>query len=356
MLCVLTAVIAQNLQTPLNPDAIQERLRARVKAAAGLTYTIKTWRIERGKTPPPQITTVRAMKPNLLWSESDDECSYSDGTSIFDFVPRAKVYRIRPADPDGVWLPVGAGLYDFCAPKIYKVKYARASRQNFGGKKTFCLEFDEPEVPGLILKVYVDQKSDLPVGWEQVTADSIYRGIYTKIDLKTTYPLESFKWAPPSDAVDNDKVPRVSKLLKPGAPAPALPLSDLNGKPIDLPALWKKNRGLLLCFWYYGCGYSQRELKYLATIQKRAQDQGLEFIYVNRDDSPNVLKQFLKATKYDMRIGTDGQKLANAYGVVAYPTLYLINSSGDISYCTQGYAESDRPEIENEIAKLGIKL
>lgn len=343
------------VQADLDPDVIHRRLKERVKAAAGLTYTVKTWHIEGGKTSPPDTTIVRAMKPNLLWSESDSECTYSDGSAVYDFSPRAKIYRVRPADPDGIWLPSGAGLLDFCAPKIYNVKYARASRQNFGGKKTFCLEFDEPEVPGLILKVYVDSKSYLPVGWEQVTGDAIDRGIFTRINLKTTYPATSFKWLPPSDAVDYDKVPRVSKLLKPGTPAPVLPLNDLGGKPIDLERLWKKNRGLLLCFWYHGCGYSQRELKYLASIQHRAEEQGLEFLYVNRDDSASVIQQFVKATKYDMRIGLNGLEFAKAYGVVAYPTLYLVDPSGTITYCVQGYGDSDQAEIEQEIGKLGVK-
>jgi peroxiredoxin len=356
MVFIAATLLLHAQQTNLDPDEIHQRLRTRVKAAAGLTYTVKTWQIEGSESSPPRVTHVRAMKPNLLWSESDSECTYSDGKVVYDFAPRAKVYRVRPAAADGIWLPVGAGLYDFCAPKIYNVKYARVSRQDFAGRKTFCLEYDEPEVPGLILKVYVDTQSDLPVGWEQVTGDSIYRGVYTQIDLKTTYPVESFKWQPPSDAVDNDKVPRVSKLLKPGTAAPVLPLADLNGNPLRLADLWSQNRGLLVCFWYHGCGYSQRELKYLSGIQERAQKGGLDFLYVNRDDSKSVIKEFLASTKYKMRIGVEGQKVADAYGVVAYPTLYLISPKGDIAYVLQGYADSDQAEIEKEIAKLGVRL
>lgn len=297
------------------------------------------------------------MKPNFVWSESDSDCFFSDGTTVYNFEPRAKVYRRQEAAPgDGIWLPVGNGLYDFCAPKAYNPKFTRASRQTFMKKPSLCIEFDEPEVPGLVLKLYVDPKSDLPLGWEQVTGDTIYRGVYTKIDLKTTYTKDSFKWEPPSDAVDTEKIPRVSKLLKPGTPAPSGELLDFKNKKIDLPSLWKKDKGLLICFWYFGCGYSQREVKFLASIESQCKQKGLDFLFINRDDSTEVIKSFLSKTKYDIRIAMNGESVAKSYGVVAFPTLYLVKPTGEISFVMQGYGDSDNSVILEELSKLGVSI
>jgi peroxiredoxin/outer membrane lipoprotein-sorting protein len=341
----------------LEPMAIWQKLADRVSKAKGLTYEVQCSRIKGGVEKKTEFIKVRAMRPNWVIAESDQQCVYANGKDYFDFLPRAKIYSKRQIDPTGVWLPSGSGLLSFCAPSVFKPSYARASEAIFLGQKVVCIEHDEEMVPGLVAKIFINPKTWLPVGWEQGTADSIDRGFYSKIDTDTIHPASLFTWTPPSDAVDDAKVKRVSKLLALNTPAPLLNFKDPDGRNISMSKMLKGKKGLLLSFWFYGCGWCQKEMPMVQKLYTEAKQKGLEVILVNRgDDSLNVIKKFLKTTKYTMPVAANGGDAVKAYGVEAFPTNYLLDSSGKVVYRQSGYGEDLFEEMSAVVKGLGIGL
>lgn len=340
----LTALIAFSFvnQDKIDPNETAKRLAVKLRSAKGLSYSVKSFNTKAGKTEPFMAITAKVRRPNLIFAESERQCWYSNGVENIEFYPLDKEYVKRPLDPTGMWLPMGTGLLDFCAPSIYKPNYQRGSYKQFEGKRTICLESDEPEVPGLILKIYLDPTTLVPAGWEQVTADSTLKAIYTKIDLGTEHPLEAFKWTPPKDAVDGATVKRVSTLLTIGATAPKLQLKDVNGKPITMEKLLNGKKGLLINFWYYGCGYCQKEFPHLKEFYAKAKKQGLEILLINSgNDSIPVIKTFLDKAKLTMPVGVNGKEAVKAYGVQSFPTNYVVDSSGKIIYRSRGFSEDE---------------
>ncbi|MEQ1823789.1 MAG: redoxin domain-containing protein [Fimbriimonadaceae bacterium] len=349
----LTAFLTQQP----DPALIMQKLSQRLSEAKGLTYEVKTTTIKAGKEKPFMRVKARAMRPNLVSGESEIQCWYSDGNTSVEFAPMEKEYINREVDKTGFWLPMGNGLLSFCAPSIYKPNYTRAKNVTFNNKAVICLEMDEPEVPGLVAKLYIDPKTWLPTGWEQVTADSILRAIYISIDTEKTYAPESFRWTPPKDAIDSAKVKRVSKLLAVGKAAPMLAFKDVNGKTIDMKRMLKGKKGLLLNFWYYGCGWCQREFPHLQSLYASAQKNGLGVLTINAgEDTIAQIKALTKAAKLTLPIATNGQTAVKQYGVEAFPTNYLLNANGKIVYRNAGYGEESFAALIEAIKGLGIQV
>ena len=353
MLAIALTIAAP--QTKLDAAEILQKLTARIATAKGLSYEVSSRMIKAGKTKPHMTIKVRAMRPNLIFAESSKQCWYNNGKVSYEFYPDKLEYMTLDVDPTGEWLPEGPGLLSFCAPKIYKPNYTRAKRETFEGKPALCIEGDEPEVPGLVAKVYVDEKTWLPLGWAQVTGDSSVIGVFKNIVTDKTYPLESFNWTPPRGAINLREAKHVSTLLKTGTDAPMLTFKDPNGKPLDMKAVMKGKKGLLVNFWYYMCGYCQKEFPHLKELYKVAEKNGLAVVIVNSgEDSNSVIKKFLKSAKITMPCGVDGQKAFKAFGVEGCPTNYLIDPSGKITYRAAGFGEDSFMEMVGAINKLGI--
>jgi peroxiredoxin len=349
------ALATSSTQTKVDVVEIMQKLTARIAAAKGLSYEVRSFQVKDGKEKPFMSAKVRAMRPNLIYGESPKQCWYSNGKESHEFYPDKLEYVSRPIDADGAWLPLGSGLLSFCAPKIYKPNYSRASKAMFQGKPALCVEGEEPEVPGLVAKVYIDEKTWLPLGWEQVTGDSSLVGVFSNVETEKSYPTESFNWTPPRGAINLRDVKRVSLLLKKGTDAPMLTFKDPNGKPINMKSLLKGKKGLLVNFWYYMCGYCQKEFPHLQELYKVAAKNGLAVVIVNSgEDSNAVIKKFLKSAKITMPCGVDGQKAFKAYGVEGCPTNYIIDTGGKIVYRASGFGEESFMGMVGEVNKLGI--
>lgn len=338
-----------------DPAEVQRKLTAKIASAKGLTYEFTSYNSKAGLKKPFMAGKIHAMRPNLIWGETEKQCWYSNGKTSIEFYPQDKEYVYRDVDPEGAWLPLGSGLLSFCAPKIYNAVFTRASNVVFQGKKAICIERDEPEVPGLVAKVFVDPTTWLPLGWEQTTADTSMVLTYTKIDIETTYSPEFFTWIPPKDAVDMAKVKRVSTLLKPGSVAPLLNFKNPAGQPVSMKAMLKGKKGLLINFFYYGCGYCQKEFPHLQNLYMAAKDNGLAVLIINKgDDTIPQIKSFLKASKLTIPCAANGEKAVKLYGVQGYPTNYLITPDGKIAHSSSGYGEESFQRLVDDVGKLGI--
>ena len=354
MITILAAGLALRTQN-LDVTEVQRKLTAKIAAANGLTYEFSSYNLKGKEKKSFMSGKVRAMRPNLIWGETEEQCWFSNGKTSIEFYPQDKQYVYRPVDPEGAWLPMGSGLLSFCAPKIYNAVFKRASNVTFNGKKAICIERDEPEVPGLVAKVFVDPATWLPLGWEQTTADTSLITTYKNVDIETIHSPESFNWTPPKDAVDMAKVKRVSTLLKPGSMAPLLKFKDPTGKPVSMKSMLSAKKGLLINFFYYGCGYCQKEFPHLQNLYNSTKDSGLAVLTINKgDDTIPQIKAFLKAAKLTVPCAVNGGEAVKLYGVQGYPTNYLIRPDGKVAYSSSGFGEESFRRLVDEVAKLGI--
>ena len=82
--------------------------------------------------------------------------------------------------------------------------------------------------------------------------------------------------------------------------------------------------------------------------------QGLEIISVNQGDSAEIINKFVKQGKFQFPIVMDkhGSKIAEIYGVQAYPTNFLIKD-GKVVSMSVGF---DEKALKADLTKWGFKV
>ena len=87
-------------------------------------------------------------------------------------------------------------------------------------------------------------------------------------------------------------------------------------------------------------------------------EKGLELVALNNGDDKETIDKYIAENKFTFKIGMGGQsggeydKIAKAYGVMAYPTNYVVDSNGKVIWRGVGF---DEKGIRDALAKLGVK-
>ncbi len=336
-------------------DVVVAKLKATIQKANGLSYSATVYDVAEGKSVLREVVKVKAMRPNMIATQSDLQAWFSDGVISYEVRPKEKQYFLLSADPKGAWLPSGTGFNDYMAPSYYKPGFVRSNAVVFEGKPAITLEFDEPAVPGLTQRIFIDPLTYLPRGWDQLTAGTGMKVVFSSIDLKTMYPTATFRWTPPDGYVDGSKVKRTPTLIPVGRTAPMLNFIDPGKRPLNMTKLASGKKGLLVVFWYYGCGHCQEEFPVLQKLYRETKSKGLEILLVNEGRDPvSLIKAFVKKTNMNIKIATNGAEAVKKYGVEMYPSNVLLDSQGKVRYSASGYGETQFATLREAIRALGV--
>ncbi|MFQ5749392.1 MAG: redoxin family protein, partial [Planctomycetota bacterium] len=158
------------------------------------------------------------------------------------------------------------------------------------------------------------------------------------------------------------------RLLPEGSPAPAAALQRLDGKIFHLADL--RGRTVLLTFWFAQCGPCRAELPQVEAFWKAIQRErdDLVVLAVDLNDPPETVKQVWEKEGFTFpAVLQKEDEVSKAFGVAAYPTVYLIGPDGKILYRNLAFEEKhirkrlpppDRARTEarsREIARLQLE-
>lgn len=117
--------------------------------------------------------------------------------------------------------------------------------------------------------------------------------------------------------------------VPPLRPAPPLVAQDEDGRSFSLAAL--KGKVVLLDFWASWCGPCRQSLPFADRLQAQYRAQGLRVVGVALDEDPSAVQDFLYRVPLQFTIVPDPTgRSAEAFGVVAMPTAFLIDQQGRI--------------------------
>ena len=354
LICLLIVPFA--LQAQDTGEAAHKKLCDKLKAAKSLSVSIET----RVNDKVASSIKFKALRPNYSEMVSKIYEDRVDGTKRHIYYPDRKQFQSSDA-PKTVVIRF-PGLEAFVEePKDRKL--VGSSTEKFEGAERQALRYEMPEQPGFEMTVYLDTRSGLPVGAKMVmpsgTGDATERSelvyVYKDLKLDVSMKPEQFAWKPPADAKPYEPPNYEAKLLPVGAQAPQFTLKTPRGGELSLAEALKGNKATLINFWFHGCGPCRAEFPHLQRMFKDMRSQGFNIVAINYGDSAEVINKYVDENKFEFPIVMNGKHdadMSKAYGVQAYPTNYVLDSSGKIVARFVGFNEKGLLEA---LKKLGLE-
>ncbi|MBD3237462.1 MAG: redoxin domain-containing protein [Candidatus Eisenbacteria bacterium] len=136
--------------------------------------------------------------------------------------------------------------------------------------------------------------------------------------------------------------------------APDFTLPDLSGNSVKLSATYP-NGPVVLSFWATWCVPCPEEMKHLQRLWEKYGEQGLQVLAPSIDGSKTVSKvrPFVMGRRFSFPVLLDtNNDVKRLYRVAVVPTIFLIDTEGNVTYHHVGYRPGDEVELEKEIQKL----
>ncbi len=133
--------------------------------------------------------------------------------------------------------------------------------------------------------------------------------------------------------------------------APAVHLSASDGATISLADL--RGKVVLVDFWASWCAPCKASFPLLDALSRELQPRGVEVLAVNVDERRRDMDAFLAARAHAMPVLVDPKgTAAQAFGVQAMPTSFILDRTGRIRFTHTGYTASTVQRYREEIAML----
>jgi len=120
-----------------------------------------------------------------------------------------------------------------------------------------------------------------------------------------------------------------------GRAAPALALSDMDGKTTDLKAL--KGQWVLVHFWASWCGPCRREMPTLQALQQQIKGTRLALVLVNTAETDDEVFSFLPTVAPELNTLMDRDGLATErWQPRGLPSTFIVDPEGRLRYLALG--------------------
>lgn len=116
---------------------------------------------------------------------------------------------------------------------------------------------------------------------------------------------------------------------KVGSTMGAFTLTDTDGVSYTLSELLQTKKLVVLNFWFTACGPCNSEFPHFEAVYQKYKDQ-IALLALDPIDNEASIRNFKENNPYTFPMLSDSVKLAQGFGVIAYPTTVIISPSGTI--------------------------
>ena len=179
-----------------------------------------------------------------------------------------------------------------------------------------------------------------------------YKGHFTyikKID-GGDYAMDTAIIKPPTEAsIKAVEAQKKDFLAQIGNPMKAFKTVDLNGQQVESVDFLGKV--VVINFWFIACPPCQQEIPYLNELKAEYENRD-DIVFLGfATDSKERLDKFLEKKDFNFQIIPRSFDIANKFLVSAYPTNFVIDKEGNITYAFTGLSEHTIEEIKTAITK-----
>lgn len=136
-----------------------------------------------------------------------------------------------------------------------------------------------------------------------------------------------------------------------GQLAPDFKFKDISGKSFMLSDL--KGKVVLMNCWFINCSGCRVEYPGLQTLKARFKDQSKVVFLSLPLDGKELLLSFLKKNPLNFQhMAASGDISQGTYGVLGYPTNFIIDQNGLIQHIKIGGSTQSADDIEFEMKKM----
>jgi peroxiredoxin len=121
------------------------------------------------------------------------------------------------------------------------------------------------------------------------------------------------------------------------APLPNAEFTDAEGQAHDLKSI-VADRPLLLGIYKSSCASSKQMFPFLERLHERHRADGLTVLGISQD-SANITRSFARryGITFPLLLEGDDYPVSRAFDIMATPTVFLIEPSGNVAYATMGF-------------------
>lgn len=360
----LGALAALSLSLPAladeKGDAIVSEVAARAKTITGFSAKLNLKVIP---TDPKMAKGAQDMNGNLLVGESGkvrfqlktptgDLILLVDGTSAYQ-INGKKYVKLPPAAlaqiGKSVWPPLLGKLGDLVGG-VKETKYI--TKKMLDASTT--VDVVDVIGDGGTERVYVDPDSIVrKIRVTPKQAPFVQEISLSEIDAAPVLAATAFALP---EGLTEQKAPESgggldAKLIAMGKSVPAFNLATPTGGKLSLAQVSTGKKATLINFWFVGCPPCREEFPELQKLYAKLKTDGFAIVGINQGDDNASINGFLKERKITFPIvkGVDGT--FEQYGIQAFPTNYLLDSTGKVVYRSVGFDEAG---LKAALKKLGL--
>src|SRR5580704_9327695 len=135
-----------------------------------------------------------------------------------------------------------------------------------------------------------------------------------------------------------------------GTTAPPISLADASGKKLSL-AEALQNGPVLAAFFKVGCPTCQFTMPFLSRLHQRYGGPEFSLLGISQDDARDT-REFCEeyGLQFPALIDEHGFPVSNEYGLTNVPTMFWINTAGQIQSSSVGFSKTDMQQMAVQAA------
>lgn len=147
-------------------------------------------------------------------------------------------------------------------------------------------------------------------------------------------------------------IPSTGLPEKSGTPVPDIALRNINGELIIMKNILKE-KPVLLSFFFTDCKPCEKEIPELDILNSRYNGNVRIFLVSTDREGADKVSLYIKERNIKTDVLLDKfSDAARKFGVIEYPSVFLIDRNGKIIFSKKGYHKDTITEIESAIKKL----